>query len=112
MSPGDCPRCAGTGKRRPNETKALLRCRDCNAPSQSYMVRDEIWLAAWPTYNAERRALIRAHKTTNDPCHQTMLLLCFSCLDKRLGRPLRPDDFKLSLSVNAGIVLGMRMSAR
>jgi hypothetical protein len=69
------------------------------------MVHDEVWLAAWPTYPEERRALIRANKGV--PGARTHLLLCFDCLSKRLGRPLRIADFDLDVPINAGIRLGI-----
>jgi len=39
------------------------------------------------------------------------VLLCFDCLEKRLGRNLRKNDFDLEIPVNAGIKLGIRFSS-
>jgi hypothetical protein len=69
------------------------RCDDCDrdlAPCdpdgrpvegwEGYMVEDAVWEAATKTEVARH--------------------LCIGCLETRLGRTLRPDDFKPSLSIN------------
>jgi hypothetical protein len=51
-------------------------CRDCgvdlDAINEEIMLVDEVWLAAVPTERG---------------------MLCIGCLEKRLGRKLRRDDF-------------------
>jgi hypothetical protein len=52
-------------------------CMDCgvdtDAIDESYMVHDELWRAAVPSEAG---------------------MLCIACLEKRLGRKLRRDDFR------------------
>lgn len=47
-------------------------CRDCRVDEDFYMVRDEVWAAAGL-----------------GPLDG---LLCLGCLERRIGRSLRPDD--------------------
>lgn len=84
------------------------RCFDCGHPFVDYYVRDEIWLQAWPDYQEAKAEAIRQYSGTE---HDRLkhLTLCFTCLERRLGRVLSPDDFNLSLPANAGIRLGIGM---
>lgn len=81
-------------------------CFDCRGASASYMVRNEVWLKAWPDYENVKRNLKMVFSGTPF----THLELCISCLEKRLGRNLNADDFDLNLPINHGIALGLRMA--
>lgn len=108
LSPDVCRRCCGTGKRHPDEAKGN-GCHDCGEHFAFYMVHNWVWREAWPTYAAERQALMKKYKYTSE-YFRVHLDLCFSCLEKRLGRKLKPEDFDLDLPVNRGIALGMRIA--
>lgn len=85
------------------------RCFDCGSPVGEYIVRDAVWVEAWPDYPEFKREMMRKYKGTPDD-RLRHLLLCLGCLEKRLERLLVPEDFDLDLSVNAGIRLGLRMA--
>jgi hypothetical protein len=89
-------------------------CFDCDKPSPAYMVRHEVWAQAFPDYKETKlqiRKMIGAPIPEADQW-KMCLLLCFSCLEHRLGRYLQPKDFDLRLSINAGIRLGMTFAIR
>lgn len=77
-------------------------CHDCESDADNYMVKDLVWRRAFPDYKKVRFQLKVEGK---DP----RILLCFDCLEKRLGRLLTAEDFDLSVPVNAGIALGIRI---
>lgn len=81
-------------------------CFDCDAFVDNYTVAPEVWLEAWPTYKEDKREAMRLHRNTP----LMWLLLCFDCLEKRLGRPLKIEDFDLTIGSNQGIALGVRMA--
>lgn len=86
-------------------------CFDCGDPHGcAYLVHDATWLAAWPEYSALRARLATAYPKGSPWRWHVHLLLCFGCLEKRLGRPLHPSDFDLSLPINAGVAFGMRLA--
>lgn len=59
---------------------AQFRCMDCHEPDpEYYMVWDQLWEKAVPDGSGK---------------------LCFSCLGKRLGRPLRQNDFPKHVPLN------------
>ena len=84
-----------------------FKCHDCKGYPDEYMVKSHTWHEAWPSYTQEKRQLLRLHP----PPHQyrAFLLLCFSCLEKRLKRPLMSSDFDLDLPCNAAVRLGFYM---
>jgi hypothetical protein len=55
-----------------------VNCNDCDVDTQDigewYMVKDEVWAAAWPKGSKRE-------------------FLCIGCLETRLGRRLTSDDF-------------------
>jgi hypothetical protein len=63
----------------------LGRCADCSIGTYTigewYMVRDEVWERAWAGRRKPWHAL---------PGQE---ILCIGCLEKRLGRTLKPSDF-------------------
>ena len=91
-----------------------FHCFDCGGPSHEYMVDADVWLQAWPDYPEFRREMaLKYKKLPEDPQRTNRLhhlLLCFPCLEKRLGRELVPADFDLALPANAGIAKGMTMA--
>ena len=104
-------------------------CHDCGCWSDDYMVHDEVWLEAWPGYRKARSALHREARAEADPegtlrksdpeayrvelrKHQVFLVLCFNCLEERLGRGLRLEDFKERAPINRGIFLGAALRVR
>jgi hypothetical protein len=64
------------------------------------MVRDSVWLTAWPDY-LKLKDLLKA----DHPGENAHLLLCFPCLEARLRRKLTIDDFDLNIPINYGILL-------
>lgn len=102
-----CLVCRGTGIE--NETaNHWFQCRDCRFQAHDYMLHDEVWLQAWPTYEEESAALHKRYPLKRD-VRMTFLELCFFCVEKRLGRLLTPADFDLRIPVNHNIALGLRM---
>lgn len=104
-------------------------CVDCGGYGGDYMVRHEVWLAAWPDYEEVRAKLapeLRARVERLDqnavrraPDGETpkshgrgYLLLCCDCLEKRLGRELTIADFDLRIPVNTGIAFGFRLGKK
>lgn len=85
-------------------------CRDCSRFVPSYMVRDAVWFAAWPTYREDKIAANRQYKGTAE-AWKAWLLLCLQCLEKRLGRRLILKDFE-SLPVNDIVFFAYEMALR
>lgn len=94
-------------------------CYDCKGVPSEYMVKDEVWRAAFPDYNAVKATLMANHQPPADltcsecqkvqfrrACH---VWLCLHCLGVRLGRSLTANDFKLDAPINGSLVLGMRL---
>jgi hypothetical protein len=74
-------------------TKHTHKCFDCLGPNNSYTVHDHLWDDAWPHHEEHKSAmLVRAsdHRMPHNMVHQ---YLCLSCLEKRLGRRLKIEDF-------------------
>lgn len=58
-----------------------MLCHDCDTdtnPSEYYMVRDHVW---------EQAGMVARRR------YDDHVYLCVGCLEKRLGRELRSDDF-------------------
>lgn len=99
-------------------------CWDCGEPSPLYMVNNDIWKAAWPEGEPNRRRLTSL-ATTFFPEAQRRdkltgrvvisICLCFTCLEHRINRKLTLDDFQRSAKsgrivyANTPIWLGYRM---
>lgn len=105
-----------------------MYCFDCGCWPEEYMLRDEVWLEAWPEYAEVRRLMWGRVAMKVDPdrtlrakdreeFHRAIqrerefLLLCFSCVEKRLGRLLVLGDFK-DAPINRAIRLGVEMARR
>ena len=70
-------------------------CWDCKGWSHAYMVHDEIWLKAWPDYPTMRlflKSVLCTKSHGREAGGEMRLVLCFECLEKRLGRKLRIVD--------------------
>jgi hypothetical protein len=80
-------------------------CRDCGGVNDDYTVLNAVWEEAWPGCFEEQR-LARLAGT------KVRCLLCFRCLEARLGRPLAPSDFSLAMPINRGIAIGIAMARR
>lgn len=78
------------------------RCFDCKGKYSIYHVNDEVWLQALPSYP---RDVIDAH------ARGEQLLLCFDCLERRLGRPLTLQDFPECIA-NSGVFFGYLLRSR
>lgn len=96
------------------------------------MVHNPVWKSAWPEGQPHKLVLRRhanmlfpdAPRTRHPDKHGRQhvlvhVLLCFGCLEERIGRALELDDFQLvnrdgtrPLPINAGILLGYRMATR
>ena len=93
------PRCPWAGGSPPKAAKTKgFYCHNCEGQGDHYWVHDDVWLAAWPAYAAAKKELRRC------------LVLCFGCLEKRLGRLLVAEDFDHSRPINRPIILGLRMA--
>lgn len=70
---------------------AKFKCADCTGVTDDYMVHDSVWsLTDLPKKGA---------------------LLCLTCLEARLGRPLCADDFTDAF-INLPLLFGCRMGER
>lgn len=78
-------------------------CYDCRRDCGSYMVHDEVWDRAWPGYHQLRRELRAKYPVSKYGFWG--LVLCFKCLERRLGRPLVLGDFTKAV-INQPIVFG------
>lgn len=106
-----CTTCAGTGVRHPENNGSTFNCHDCKRSGGDFMVKDVVWREAWPEYAEKKRELLQKYKGTNEH-FRTHLNLCLCCLQKRLKRKLKKEDFDLTLPVNDLIVLGMEMGGQ
>jgi len=79
----------------------LYQCRDCGVRADDYVVHDRIW------YEAFEMSIHAQFAQARKPRGH----LCFECLETRLKRPLRSDDFRL-MPINRGILLGLAMARR
>ncbi len=68
----------------------MFNCADCKDYGFLFMVRREVW--------EEAVAKKDRHK-----------MICVHCLQARLGRQLRKDDFDYSLRINDALTFGIRL---
>lgn len=106
--PKKCKACNGAGEI-PADRYEVYRCYDCKGANDDYMVKPETWHEAWPSYSELKMKLLRENPSNR---YRAFLGLCFSCIEKRLDRPLTPEDFDLDLPINRNIALGLRMGLR
>ena len=87
-----------------------FHCYDCSAPPPPYMVLNEVWRTAMPEYSRLKHAL-RHFEESPDRVEREKryVLLCLTCLERRLGRPIEIGDFDLTVPINLGIALGYRL---
>lgn len=116
------------------------KCLDCGGYAHHYMVHNAVWDAAWQVQDVEdltrrkefRNALAKRgaelfpeaprwtglERKYNTPHAQVWLLICFSCLERRLNRPLVIDDFirqgqpGTSLPINDSIFFGYALAVK
>lgn len=86
----------GTGLAKAKQPKQFIGCFDCKRKCPSYMVRNEVWMSAWPTYKKDKIST------------EIYLELCLACLRERLNRPLTIDDFTDS-PINDGVRVGFEL---
>ena len=86
-------------------------CFNCGAREESYMVMNQVWLRAWPDYWEWRRELRSLLATSANTDGKMRLLLCLSCLERKLGRPLVVSDFT-DVPINDKIFIGVRIGRR
>ena len=96
-------------------------CFDCHKVECTYMLKDEVWAEAWPTYakdQEEREFEIRSTHRSGAPDEMLWrlethgrLFLCFACLETRLGRALVLEDFSPmeEAPCNRAVFLGARI---
>ena len=64
------------------------KCHDCGTQDfDLFMVRNEVWMQAWPTYVEEMKAILSKKKRHG--------FLCKPCMEKRLGRKLASRDYEV-----------------
>jgi hypothetical protein len=78
--------------------RVMAPCADCGIDTLGgdrnwYLVHSHIWELAWPGSKTTRPPI------EGDPFSE---ILCIDCLEKRLGRDLRPDDFT-NASINDAV---------
>lgn len=79
------------------KSECMPNCMDCSDNNDyKYMVKDEIWLKAVPTYKHLRASRIHVY-------------LCLTCLSTRLGRKLKINDFIPGLPINRSFFLAYEM---
>lgn len=83
--------------KRKKELPKIIGCYFCSDISCLYMVKDDVWFKAWPSYSKDKAAN-----------RGKVMEMCFNCLENKLGRPLTIDDFT-NAPVNEGIRLGFEM---
>jgi len=105
-------------------------CFDCGQIADGYMVHRYVWNVAWPDYierTRERTQKFRKWKAEFEVENEQPplklhikqwreknwkhLVLCFGCLETRLGRNLTIDDFT-EVNSNRGIRLGLVIAQR
>lgn len=99
-------------------------CFDCRDEGDVFMVQDQLWDSAWPTYREDRAMLVARCKTMYPDHYEdrngrlepkwgkgARALLCLHCLEKRAGRRLVLDDFT-DVRVNDKIRFGHLMGRR
>jgi len=74
-------------------------CFDCNEENPHYMTSHEVWRQAFPNYREIKRQAMQDHPDSA----LKFILLCLSCLEKRLGRRLTREDFA-NVPINAGVM--------
>ena len=84
-------------------------CYGCGKPNpEPYMVRRNVWLLAVPEYTKLKMALAEQYGRFNKGPDRTSVLLCLSCLEKRLDRPLTLNDFT-KVPLNALLLFGAKL---
>lgn len=83
----------------------VITCYDCKqAMHDWYMVKDDVWCLAFPNYRQIKMSFNHLPKA-----ERPHIYLCFKDLERRLGRQLIPEDFRLELGINTGVVQGIKM---
>jgi len=77
-----------------SDTTKYPKCMDCLRFNDSYMVRSAVW----------HEATEREEGSDGDG------LLCFECLELRLGRSLKIEDFLETAPINRGVLLGYHLA--
>jgi hypothetical protein len=68
-------------------------CLDCARTCTIHRLKDEVWLAACPNYHELKRTLIEMYAKDSRFADYRVVLLCFRCVEHRLGRLLTRADF-------------------
>jgi hypothetical protein len=79
----------------PNVQKYIFLCQDCEGQPDHFMLRHDLWFQTCPDNG----------------------VICFRCLESRLGRPLEPSDLidfdaARKLPINRPIYMGFQMGMR
>lgn len=86
-------------------------CFDCNEEDPHYMVHPQVWLQAFPNYMEVKR---QAKQDYPDSALK-FILLCLTCLERRVGRRLIREDFA-NVPINTGVMkafdLGLDITSR
>lgn len=107
------------------ERATRYRCFDCGNNAPVYMAHDHVWKTAWPD-ELEYRKQFRVELSLDPTAERNSkgrpvfaLLLCFSCLERRLGRPLTIEDFRQNkrdgtepLPANAEVFFGYQLGLK
>lgn len=105
-------------------------CWDCGEGVADYIVQNEVWRAAWPDNDrmgkkrldrlkqAATRVFPERSRSIDSNLVHVHVHLCFTCLEKRLGRKLIIADFTTKtragkiVKENAGIFLGFMLGQK
>lgn len=85
----------------------VYRCFDCLKHCCGYMVTPAVWKKAWPKQDVHQQVLMFKTKVRSIS-YEPHCILCFRCLQQRLARKLKIEDF-LALPINEGIFLGFEI---
>lgn len=76
-----------------NKREHPFSCLDCARTCTIHRLKDEVWLAACPDYRELKRMLIEMYAKDSRFEDYRVVLLCFRCVERRLGRLLTRADF-------------------
>lgn len=77
-----------------------VACEDCGMWGYGYMLKNATWEKVLT--DEEREEIHYGTKKS--------AIICLACAQKRLGRPLTPDDFDLKYSINWPILCAMQIA--
>jgi trehalose/maltose hydrolase-like predicted phosphorylase len=87
------------------ELPVSMKCSACGGWDSVCMLQDAVWERVWPEHAVE----VERDRQNNT---RTYRLLCFVCIETRLGRHLTENDFNKKVPINFPIMKGIRIGER